>query len=87
LTWSSHLLQLRRFLFFQNWIVRFGKPDNPVFTDWQILLILFENLIVLLDSSKSVDDDEIFSRTLDDDFLLLLEAYICLSIFQRRLPL
>jgi hypothetical protein len=52
------------------------------------LLLLFENLIALLDSNKkSVDNNEIFSRALDDDFLLLLKSYICSSTFQRRLAL
>jgi hypothetical protein len=30
------------------------KPDSLIFPDWQILLLLFENLIALLDSNKKV---------------------------------
>jgi hypothetical protein len=37
--------------------------------------------------SKYVDDDEIFSRALDDDFLLLIEPYICSSTFRMRFAL
>jgi hypothetical protein len=30
------------------------KPDSLIFPDWQILLLLFENLITVLDSDKKV---------------------------------
>jgi hypothetical protein len=73
-------------MFYQNRTLWFGKSDHPVFPDWQNLVLLFEHLIALLDQ-KCVDDDEIFSGSLDDDLLLLLEPYICSSTFQRRLTL
>jgi hypothetical protein len=37
--------------------------------------------------SKCVDDDEIFSKAFDGDLLLLLDSYICLNTFQKRLAL